>query len=1256
MRGRSEQHDLTGATTLGTLRYRALMIGERLCLPATGSGAGGEVFSYWSRGRAVSRRLRRTVAVLLLAQLVLAISAVACEGTGGPRPTPGPAETATKSLCGKTVNCATGDEMIEQTDTAIGGRGIGLNIARSYDAQASAAAQAEGKGVGLWGWGWTGPYGTRLVLGTAEGGQETATVMEQSDSEATFYKNGEGKYEQGGWVQARLVKEGSNYSYTLPEQSILEFNGEGKLIKETDRAGNATTLTYNESKQLEKVTDSTSRTLTFKYNGEGLVESIKDPMGHVVSYTYTAKGGLASVSIEGKVRWEFEYTVTAPYLLTGVTDGRKHTATKEYDGSHRVIKEVEAGHERKWSYGTNETTITQPNGSETVETFNAAYEPTKVIEAKGTGSEKVTEYEYSGTTFELTRMIDPNKHVTEYEYDEEGNRISEKDPNGDEYKWEYDKHHNITKETSPEGETTKTKLTEAGLPEVIEQPAGAETQKVEYKYDAYGDVTEVIDPRGNKTKYSYDAHGEKEADKDAEGNERKWKYNEDSQETEETSPRGYVTKTERNNYGLPTKVIDPLGHATEIKYDANQNVESRTDGNKHTTKYEYNTENLPIKVTRPNGDTIETGYDAEGKKTSYTDGNGHTWEYKRNQLEQVTEEKSPLGKTWKKTYNKAGPIATLEDPEKHTTTYSYDETNRPTKIKYSTGKPSEVTYEYNRNSKVTKMKDETGTTENTWDKLDRLIEYKNGAGKTVKYEYNLANQPLTITYPNGKGVAREYDKDNRLSKVTDWKGHATSFKYNADSKLTATIFPALTEDKDEYVYDEADEMTEVLMIWKGAVIAGALYERDGDGQVTKAVEKFAEGSEPVTSTSLLDENNRLIEYNKHAYTYDKGNNPTKIEGEAGYSYNEGDQLKEGPTAKYKYNEDGQRTKLEPKSGEPATTYGYDQAGHLTSTEREKGSKQAEVNEASTFDGDGALQEMTVNGTKEKGVWDTAEPRPMILEGETGGGEEVEAFIYGPENLPIEEAFGANAVYLHHDQQGSTRLVTYWLEGAIVGWKAYGPYGNTIETAGDPTPLAYDGQPTDFGTGLMSLGARKYDTNTAQFMSIDPAVERTGEPYAYTADNPENRSDSGGEATEGRCVSLGVAVPGAEGVVEGCLVHTTAEPDELWLTVTVGGSLGVNQNIWKYIKANVLKLSKLVTGSAMYGTQTSTANNVEELKGLFTYATVSIGFYIWCAHETFHGNGVHGETNWLGFSPGFGWSATAGSSYTWVSPLPGLGSA
>ena len=325
------------------------------------------------------RRLLGLMSMILVIFVVLVVSAAACEGPGGPPASPteeeldgdgsNPGSTSTTQQCGsKVVDCASGNETTMETDTAIGGRGLGLNIVRSYDALASAKAQAESKGVGLWGWGWTGPYEVKLAFAT-EGSHETATVQQQNGSAITFYKNELGEYEQGGWVQARLIKEGSDYIYTLPDQTKLEFNSEGHLVKETERNGNTTTLTYNGSKQLEKVTDATGRTLTFKYNGEGLVESIKDPMGHIGQLHLHSKRWPRHVSIEGKVRWEFGYTATAPYLLSSVTDGRGHATTIEYDGSHRVIKETIAGHERKWSYGTNETTITEPNGAETVRHF-----------------------------------------------------------------------------------------------------------------------------------------------------------------------------------------------------------------------------------------------------------------------------------------------------------------------------------------------------------------------------------------------------------------------------------------------------------------------------------------------------------------------------------------------------------------------------------------------------------------------------------------------------------------------------------------------------------------------------------------------------------------------------------------------------------------------------------------------------------------------------------------------------------------------
>lgn len=1043
--------------------------------------------------------------VLLLAFGVMAVSAAAC-GSGGPPEAPTSKEQLggrneasidiAHCVTGDAINCATGNLSEEQTDVSVGGRGPGLSVVRSYNSLAAAEATE----AGPWGFGWTGPGSSHLEINTGAG---TATVYQENGSDVVFYKSGS-TYAPASWVQATLVESGGNYIYTLPNQTKLEFNSEKRLIKETERNGNAITLAYNGSHQLETVTDGDKRTLTFAYDKEGQVEKVTDPMGHIVSYAYL-KESLASVTIEGKVRWEFKYNTE--HELTTLIDGRKDSTTNEYDTSHRMIKQTLAGHERKLKYGTTpgtETKITEPNNSETVEKFNAAGEPTKLTLASGVvGIETTTEYEYN-SSYALLKLTDPNKHVTEYTYNASGDRESETDPNKDVKKWTYDSTHDIKTETTPEGETTTITRNADGDPELIERPIGGKTQEMKYVYNPKGDLTEETNPLGDTTKYTYDGAGDKEVETDPEKNERKWKDNEDSQVIEETSPRSFTTKTERDERGLRVKITDPLKHITEYAYDGNGDIEAETDGNKHTTKYTYNEEDLPTTVEEPNKAVVETGYDSEGKMTSHTDGNKHKWEYKRNQLEQVTEEINPLKQATKRTYEKAGNLETVEDPEKNTTTYTYDEGNRLKSISYSTKKPSEVTYEYNKDSKVTKMTDETGTTKNTYDKLDRLTESENGAKRIVKYEYNLDNEPTSITYPNTKAITREYDKDTRLDKVIDWNKNETTFKYNADSQPSATIFPLASKDEDTYAYNEADQMTEIKMLKEGKPELGTLtYTRGNDGEVEKTVTTGLTGAE--TSEEKYDENTRLTEAHKLTYKYDNANNPTTIESAAGYTYNEADELEKGPEDTYTYNKDGRRTETIPSKGITTTTDGYDQAGNLTTVKRPEEAPITKIEDSYTYNGNNLRQSQTINGTTTNLTWNTAEPLPIILNDETNN------YIYGPENLPIEQiSESGETFYLHHDQQGSTRLLTK-PNGEKEAAYTYNPYGSlkTSTTGGATTPLRYDAQYTNTDSGLIYLRARTYDPQTAQFLTIDPALEATGEPYSYAQDNPLNTTDPSG---------------------------------------------------------------------------------------------------------------------------------------------------
>jgi RHS repeat-associated protein len=1066
----------------------------------------------------------RALPALLLALLaslaaLTATYALACPGetpVNGPEKY-GPCNVATLYLeiCleGDPVNAQTGNFTEQQTDLTLNGRGPALAITRSYNSLAA----VEAKSAGPWGFGWSGPYGARLEINKESG---AITVVQEDGATAAFALSG-GKYVPGTWIQATLVKEEVEaktfYTFTLPTQGKLKFNSEGQLIEQKDRNGNAITLTY-ETGKLKTVKDAAGRELKFTYTGSQVTQ-VEDPMGHKVKYAYESEN-LKSVTLPGEetARWSFKYD--GSHQLTEMTDGRGGVLKNEYDGSHRVKKQTDpAERVTKFEYGESSghktTTLTMPNASTTFEKFNEAGEPLEVILAKGTAIEQKTTTEYNAA-YEPTKVTDPLGHVTTYEYNAAGDRTLEKDAEGDERKWTYNATHDVETETTPKGETTTYKRDKAGNVEAIERPApGETTQKTSFKHAANGDLESETDPLGHETKFEYDTYGDRKAETDPEGDKTTWTYNTDGYRISTVSPRGneegakaeeFETTTELDAQERPLAVIDPLGHPlkegkgheTKYAYDKNDNLESETDPLGHTTKFVYDADNEKTKVEAANGTTTETGYDSEGQVKSKTDGNGKTTEFKRDALEQLTETIDPLERKTTYEYDKAGNLATLKDPEGRTTTFTYDKVNRLTKKSYSEVGTHAVEYSYDKDGDVTKMVDGTGTTERTYDILDRPTEVKNGNSEVVKYEYNLGNLTTKITYPNSKSISREFDNANRLKKVTDWSSHATTFFYNRDSELKATVFPTTAADEDTAEYNRADELTKQTFKKEAATLASLTYARDQDGQVESTTQSGLPGNE--VSAYAYDKDHRLTEGAGTSFEYDKAGNPKKI-GSTELEYDNASELKKAGATSYSFDKLGER--IQAGEGAAANKYGYDQAGNLISVKRET----PKLEDSYSYDGNGLRQAETISGTTKHLAWDTAESLPLLLYDGTN------YYLYGPEGLPIEQIASETATYLHHDQQGSTRLITAQA-GTTSGAYTFTPYGATPAGAEGHTGTAtsnllYDGQYTSPDTGLIYLRARVYDPATAQFMSVDPIVAQTGEAYGYAGQDPVNGGDPSG---------------------------------------------------------------------------------------------------------------------------------------------------
>ncbi len=574
----------------------------------------------------------------------------------------------------------------------------------------------------------------------------------------------------------------------------------------------------------------------------------------------------------------------------------------------------------------------------------------------------------------------------------------------------------------------------------------------------------------------------------------------------------------------PVTVTDSLTGTTMYGYDLAGNRTLMADPLGRTTVYTYDVANQQVAVGQADGSVLTTAYDAAGTPITATDALGKQTVYGYDSLNRVITTTDPLGRSTYASYDLAGNRTSLTDALGRVTTYGYDALDRTSAITYSGGATPNVRYTYTATGQRARMTDGTGATTYGYDALDRVITTTNGAGNGVGYGYDAVGNTTTITYPDGSQVTRAYDTLDRLSSVRDWLGHTARFGYDAADNLITQTLPTSTTTSIAMSYDAADRLagitdTTPITTWSFA------YTRDKSGEITAATDPFdgkahryrydklagltadSQGSSGVTNTvawandSVREVTQRLDPSGPYTstLTYDTAHELTGTLTLSGTT----------PTKNvaYTYNKNGDRTVQTDSVGGASRTFGYDQADRLITATT--GITQASY----SYDGDGLRQRKTVTTTQgttaTAETWDTAEGLPALLQ------DGATRYIAGPDGLPLEQVNPDGSVqYYLHDQLGSTRAL---LDGAghTVATYSYDAYGNpTVRTGSATTPFGYAGEYTDAETGFQYLQARYYDPATQQFVSVDPLVDQTGQPYAYTGDNPLNMVDPTGALTCG----------------------------------------------------------------------------------------------------------------------------------------------
>ena len=671
-----------------------------------------------------------------------------------------------------------------------------------------------------------------------------------------------------------------------------------------------------------------------------------------------------------------------------------------------------------------------------------------------------------------------------------------------------------------------------------------------YTYDAYGDRATVTDPLGHVSTTCYNTIGWALASYTPKAGAITCATPSPSSPYE--TQYGYVqANSQVDQFGDVQTVTNPLGQMTTMRDDADRNPTSQTDATGETTTFDYDLANELTDTMRPGGTDLKTAYFVDGTVKNEKDGTGtDIVAYTYDGQARVSTVVDALNQVTKFGYDAAGNETSKIDPSgsctappvSGCTSMTYDAANELASVSYSDTSGANVSnISYDGDGQRQGLTDGTGNSSWTYDSLRRLTTYTNGAGAVVGYDYltptgqyDLKDQVGHIVYPHSAGtVAQAWDAVGRLASVEDWNSQTVGFGYDANSNLQTETVPSSPAVTDTFGYDTADRMASVA-VSNGTSLFSATYTRNSD-ELLKTDSSVPAGQDSYKYSEL----NQICyagpgttpgcptpPSGSYPYTYDHADNLTTTEnstqsGSTAQQFDAADRLcwtvaAPAPTGAtcaialtnattFQYDVRDNRTATVPPSGS-ATCYGYDQANRLTAITAGTGTACTSPTPVASYgyDADGLRMNRTVSSLTTQFSWDVAGTIPLLLQ-ETNATATTN-YIYGPGGLPIEQIAGGVTSWLHHDQLGSTRLVTNAAGAAVAGY-TYDPYGNLVASSGTAsTAFRFAGQYLDTESGFYYLRMRYYDPATAQFLSRDPAVSLTRSPYGYVAGNPLNVSD------------------------------------------------------------------------------------------------------------------------------------------------------
>ncbi|MGW6529114.1 RHS repeat-associated core domain-containing protein [Streptomyces venezuelae] len=830
-------------------------------------------------------------------------------------------------------------------------------------------------------------------------------------------------------------KKAADGSYTTPKgySKELKKNADGTYTVTNWKSH--TKDTYNEHGTLTKITDKNKGTITVTQHDEG-----SEHKGFKL--TETRSGRWIDLVKTDASQWQAKdnsgrtavFDLDPDGNLHKTTDAEGKTTTFGYDSSRRLEK------------------ITTAEGRVTVFTYDSANRVTSMLRAtdfNGSGHTGPTwTYQYDTTlptAAGTTKVTDPEEHVTRYEHDGDGEVEKVTDALDHKRSTKYDANHNVDTATDAMGTgTTPGNVSDYGFNtrnnlETVKSPTGGKST-TSWQTIAGGDKPkDSTNADGEKTSFTYDTAGNTKsvAQSGTGGGNVSYTYNPASPDCGGFEGQRCTAQTKMSS----TKTVK-----TSFRYDDKGNL---------------------VKVTppKPLGETTYT-YDALGRTETLTDGRGIKKVFTYDHLDRI-KTVSTTNDTVRYHYDGDGNLRQRDDST-GTVKYEFDPLQRETVRTLQDG--SQTLLAYTPAGNVDYYKDPAGTTDYTWNEVNKLKEFKDPQGKITTYKYNNNDVRTQTTYPGGTVQKVDVDNSSRPKniKATSAKGTLVdltyTYGYGTDGKTDGdkirTTTDAVTGMKTNYTYD-------------------------GAGRFSYAAEKKG---------STLNES--------WQYCYDLAGNLT--------SQGTAEGCPRGTT--YTINDAQQITA---KNG-TSTNWSYDAEGHETAgASTPEGTRTGEQ-----WSDHSQLTSLTVGGATYEGRYGSTDQSERVKLGDT-------YFHNGPFGLSATSTAGADTGF-NREPGGTLNSMTrdgktyFYLTDALgsvvavtdetgekVNSYSYSPRGVQRSTTSEKAtqPYRFAGGYQD-PTGLYHFAARYYDPNIGRFTQRDPSGQEKN-PYLYAEGDPVNRIDPTG---------------------------------------------------------------------------------------------------------------------------------------------------